>query len=94
MLGATNIIVRSVKPTIETLAAGGRPTLILNFGLTYNGITASAAIPEVIYQGVQRAASTTPASRPPTTRRSSPGPCSASLAGHCWPPSRKPAPGD
>jgi putative ABC transport system permease protein len=34
-LGATNIIIRSVKPTIETLAAGGRPTWILNYGLTY-----------------------------------------------------------
>jgi putative ABC transport system permease protein len=35
-LGATNIIVRSTKPTVETQATGGRPTWILNYGLTYD----------------------------------------------------------
>ncbi len=35
-LGATNIIVRSVKPTEETQAAGGRPSRILNYGLKYD----------------------------------------------------------
>jgi putative ABC transport system permease protein len=35
-LGATNIIVRSVKPSDETLAStSGRPTRILNYGLKY-----------------------------------------------------------
>ncbi len=34
-LGATNIIYRSVKPTEETQAAGGRPVRVLNFGLKY-----------------------------------------------------------
>src|SRR4051795_9435086 len=34
-LGATNIIIRSVKPTVETQGAGGRLTLILNYGLKY-----------------------------------------------------------
>ena len=34
-LGATNIIIRSTKPTEETQAAGGRPTRILNYGLKY-----------------------------------------------------------
>src|SRR5215472_9716972 len=34
-LGATNIIIRSVKPTEETQAAGGRPARILNYGLKY-----------------------------------------------------------
>jgi putative ABC transport system permease protein len=36
-LGATNIIIRSVKPTDETMAAAsGRPTMILNYGLKYS----------------------------------------------------------
>ncbi len=36
-LGATNIIIRSVKPSDETLAsASGRPTQILNYGLKYS----------------------------------------------------------
>ena len=34
-LGATNIIIRSVKPSEETQAAAGRPVLILRYGLTY-----------------------------------------------------------
>ena len=34
-LGATNIIVRSVKPTEESQAAGGRPSRVLNYGLKY-----------------------------------------------------------
>ncbi len=34
-LGATNIIIRSVKPSEETQAAGGRPARILNYGLKY-----------------------------------------------------------
>ncbi len=34
-LGATNIILRSVKPSEELQSAAGRPTAILNFGLTY-----------------------------------------------------------
>ena len=35
-LGATNIILRSVKPSEEAQAAAGRPTLILSYGLTYD----------------------------------------------------------
>jgi putative ABC transport system permease protein len=36
-LGATNIIVRSMKPTEETqVTTGGRPASILNFGLKYS----------------------------------------------------------
>src|SRR5512142_1324812 len=35
-LGATNIIIRSVKPSEETQAAGGRPARILNYGLKYD----------------------------------------------------------
>jgi putative ABC transport system permease protein len=35
-LGATNIIYRSIKPTEETQAAGGRPARILNYGLKYD----------------------------------------------------------
>src|SRR4051795_1683302 len=34
-LGATNIIVRSVKPSDEAQATGGRPSRILNYGLKY-----------------------------------------------------------
>jgi putative ABC transport system permease protein len=34
-LGATNIILRSVKPTEESQAAAGRPAMILRYGLTY-----------------------------------------------------------
>jgi putative ABC transport system permease protein len=35
-LGATNIIIRSVKPSEEAQASGGsRPTMILNYGLKY-----------------------------------------------------------
>jgi putative ABC transport system permease protein len=34
-LGATNIILRSVKPSEEAQAAAGRPVLILNYGLKY-----------------------------------------------------------
>src|SRR4051812_25081826 len=34
-LGATNIIIRSVKPSEETQAQGGRPARILNYGLKY-----------------------------------------------------------
>jgi putative ABC transport system permease protein len=35
-LGAVNIIYRSVKPSEETQAAGGRPARILNYGLKYD----------------------------------------------------------
>ena len=35
-LGATNIILRSVKPSEEIQAAAGRPPLILRYGLTYD----------------------------------------------------------
>jgi putative ABC transport system permease protein len=35
-LGATNIIIRSVKPSDETQAAGGRPARVLNYGLKYD----------------------------------------------------------
>jgi putative ABC transport system permease protein len=36
-LGATNIIIRSVKPSEETQASGGnRPAMILNYGLKYS----------------------------------------------------------
>ncbi len=34
-LGATNIIIRSVKPTDESQASAGRPARILNYGLKY-----------------------------------------------------------
>jgi len=35
-LGATNIIIRSTKPSEEVQAGSGRPARILNFGLTYS----------------------------------------------------------
>ncbi len=35
-LGATNIIVRSVKPSDEAQATGGRPSRVLNYGLKYD----------------------------------------------------------
>jgi putative ABC transport system permease protein len=35
-LGATNIIIRSVKPSDESQSAGGRPARILNYGLKYD----------------------------------------------------------
>jgi len=35
-LGATNIIIRSVKPTDETQASGGRPARVLAYGLRYD----------------------------------------------------------
>ncbi|QEH33124.1 Macrolide export ATP-binding/permease protein MacB [Aquisphaera giovannonii] len=35
-LGATNIIIRSVKPSDEAQATGGRPSRILNYGIKYN----------------------------------------------------------
>ena len=35
-LGATNIIIRSVKPSDEAQASGGRPSRILNYGLKYS----------------------------------------------------------
>ncbi len=35
LLGATNLIYRSVKPTDEQQASGGRPARILNYGLKY-----------------------------------------------------------
>jgi putative ABC transport system permease protein len=35
-LGATNIMVRSVKPSDEAVATGGRPSRILNYGLKYS----------------------------------------------------------
>src|SRR3954453_9220393 len=35
-LGATNIIVRSVKPSDETQASGGRPARVLAYGLKYD----------------------------------------------------------
>jgi len=35
-LGATNIIVRAVKPTEESQSSGGRPSWILNYGLKYD----------------------------------------------------------
>ena len=34
-LGAVNIIIRSVKPSEEAQAAGGRPARMLNYGLNY-----------------------------------------------------------
>ena len=34
-LGATNIIIRSVKPSDESQSSGGRPARILNYGLKY-----------------------------------------------------------
>jgi putative ABC transport system permease protein len=34
-LGATNIIIRSVKPSDESQASGGRVARILNYGLKY-----------------------------------------------------------
>jgi putative ABC transport system permease protein len=34
-LGATNVIVRSIKPSDETQSVGGRPARILNYGLQY-----------------------------------------------------------
>src|ERR1700729_3867804 len=37
-LGATNIIVKSVKPSEETQAQGGRPARVLNFGLKYDDL--------------------------------------------------------
>src|ERR1700712_3071075 len=36
LLGATNIIVRSVKPSEEAQASTGRPARILNYGLKYD----------------------------------------------------------
>jgi putative ABC transport system permease protein len=35
-LGANNIIVRSVKPSDEAQATGGRPSRVLNYGLKYD----------------------------------------------------------
>jgi putative ABC transport system permease protein len=35
-LGATNIIIRSVKPSDESQATGGRPARVLNYGLKYD----------------------------------------------------------
>src|SRR5438270_6226514 len=35
-LGATNIIYRSIKPSDEAQATGGRPSRILNYGLKYD----------------------------------------------------------
>ena len=35
-LGATNIIIRSVKPSDEAQATGGRPARILNYGIKYD----------------------------------------------------------
>src|SRR6188768_3173895 len=35
-LGATNIIVRSVKPSDEAQATSGRPSRVLNYGLKYD----------------------------------------------------------
>jgi putative ABC transport system permease protein len=35
-LGATNIIVRSIKPSEEAQSTGGRPARILNYGLKYD----------------------------------------------------------
>src|SRR4051795_1645500 len=35
-LGATNIIIKSVKPSDETQAQGGRPARVLNYGLKYD----------------------------------------------------------
>jgi putative ABC transport system permease protein len=35
-LGATNIMIRSVKPSDEAQATGGRPSRILNYGLKYS----------------------------------------------------------
>ncbi len=37
-LGATNIIVRSIKPSEETQAQGGRPARVLNYGLRYEDL--------------------------------------------------------
>ena len=37
-LGATNIIYRSVKPSDESQAAGGRPVRVLNYGLKYEDL--------------------------------------------------------
>src|ERR1044072_6845165 len=35
-LGATTIICRSVKPSDEAQASGGRPVRVLNYGLKYD----------------------------------------------------------
>src|SRR3954452_20294398 len=35
LLGATNIIIRSVKPSDESQSSGGRPSRILAYGLKY-----------------------------------------------------------
>jgi putative ABC transport system permease protein len=42
-LGATNIIIRSQKPSDEAQASGGRPTRILNYGLKYDDYERIAA---------------------------------------------------
>src|SRR6476646_8301296 len=44
-LGATNIIIRSVKPSDEAQASGGRVASVLNYGLKYD---ASARIPATL----------------------------------------------
>jgi len=43
-LGATNIIIRSVKPSEEVQASGGRPARILNYGLKYSDFDRMVAI--------------------------------------------------
>src|SRR4029077_17235151 len=48
-LGATNIIVRSVKPSDESQAQGGRPARVLNYGLKYDDLEPTlATVPTVI----------------------------------------------
>ncbi len=46
-LGATNIIYRSIKPTDETQATGGRPSRILNFGLKYADYESLLDVPTI-----------------------------------------------
>ncbi|WZO95994.1 ABC transporter permease [Isosphaeraceae bacterium EP7] len=47
-LGATNIIFRSIKPTEESQASGGRPSRILNYGLKYDDYErAMATVPTI-----------------------------------------------
>ena len=51
-LGATNIIVRSVKPSDEAQATGGRPSRILNYGLKYDDFDRIMATVPTITQGL------------------------------------------
>jgi putative ABC transport system permease protein len=47
-LGATNIIIKSVKPSDETQASGGRPARVLNYGLKYDDLDRlTATVPTI-----------------------------------------------